>query len=101
MLAREAGHQAVDAFECAGVRRCERCARGDPTGFVRGLDSAIIDEIQRAPQLLLPLKRSVDADRRPGRFLLTGSVNLHALPALSDSLAGRIETIDLLPLAQC
>ena len=76
-------------------------ARGDPTGFVRGLDSAIIDEIQRAPQLLLPLKRSVDADRWPGQCLLTGSVNLHALPALSDSLAGRVETIDLLPLAQC
>ncbi len=76
-------------------------ARSDPTGFLRGLDSVVIDEIQRAPQLLLPIKRSVDADRRPGRFLLTGSANLHALPKLGDSLAGRIETIDLLPLAQC
>ena len=76
-------------------------ARSDPTAFIRGLESAVIDEVQRAPQLLLPIKRSVDTDRRPGRFLLTGSANLHAMPLVGDSLAGRIETIDLLPLAQC
>ncbi len=76
-------------------------ARSDPTAFIRGLDSAVIDEVQRAPQLLLPIKRSVDLDRSSGRFLLTGSANLHALPKVGDSLAGRMETIDLLPLAQC
>lgn len=76
-------------------------ARSDPTAFIRGLDSAVIDEVQRAPQLLLPIKRSVDSDRRPGRFLITGSADVHALPKLGDSLAGRIETIDLLPLARC
>ena len=47
-------------------------ARSDPVGFVRGLDLAIIDEIQRAPELLLAIKMSVDEDYRPGRFLLTG-----------------------------
>jgi uncharacterized protein len=75
-------------------------ARRDPVGFVRGLDRAVIDEIQRAPQVLLAIKRSVDTDQRPGRFLLTGSSNLMALPQVADSLAGRMEIADLLPLSQ-
>jgi hypothetical protein len=75
-------------------------ARADPVGMVRSLDRAIIDEIQRAPQLLLAIKKSIDEDRRPGRFLLTGSANLMALPTAADSLAGRMETITLLPLSQ-
>jgi len=75
-------------------------AREDPVGMIRSLDRAVIDEIQRAPQLLLAIKKSVDEDRRPGRFLLTGSANLMALPAVADSLAGRMETLSLLPLSQ-
>jgi predicted AAA+ superfamily ATPase len=75
-------------------------ARGDPVGFIRGLDRAVIDEVQRAPQLLLAIKRAVDIDSRPGRFLLTGSANLMTLPQVTDSLAGRIEIADLLPLSQ-
>jgi len=75
-------------------------ARNDPVGLIRSLDRAVIDEIQRAPQLLLAIKKSVDEDRRPGRFLLTGSANLMALPTVADSLAGRIETLSLLPLSQ-
>ena len=75
-------------------------AREDPVGMIRSLDRAVIDEIQRAPQLLLAIKKSVDEDRRPGRFLLTGSANLMALPAVADSLAGRMETLTLLPLSQ-
>ena len=75
-------------------------ARADPVGMVRSLDRAIIDEIQRAPQLLLAIKKSIDENRRPGRFLLTGSANLMALPAVADSLAGRMETLTLLPLSQ-
>jgi len=75
-------------------------ARADPVGMVRSLDRAIIDEIQRAPQLLLAIKKSIDEDRRPGRFLLTGSANLMALPTAADSLAGRMETLTLLPLSQ-
>ncbi len=76
-------------------------ARSDPVGFVRGLDRAIIDEVQRAPGLMLALKESVDADRRPGRFLLTGSADLMLLPRVADSLAGRMEVMRLFPLAQC
>lgn len=75
-------------------------ARSDPSGFIRGLDRAIIDEVQRAPDLLLAIKKSVDEDYRPGRFLLTGSANVMTLPKVADSLAGRIETIRLLPLAR-
>jgi predicted AAA+ superfamily ATPase len=44
-------------------------AREDPVGMIRSLDRAVIDEIQRAPELLLAIKKSVDEDRRPGRFL--------------------------------
>ena len=75
-------------------------AREDPVGMIRSLDRAVIDEIQRAPALLLAIKKSVDEDRRPGRFLLTGSANLMALPTVTDSLAGRMETLSLLPLSQ-
>ncbi len=75
-------------------------ALSDPAGFIRGLDRATIDEIQRAPDLLLAIKRSVDEDYRPGRFLLTGSANVLTLPRVADSLAGRMETLRLLPLAR-
>lgn len=75
-------------------------ALADPEGFIRGLKGAIIDEIQRAPALLLAIKKSIDEDYRPGRFLLTGSANVLNMPRISDSLAGRIETINMLPLAR-
>ena len=73
--------------------------QADPLGFVKRLDRAIIDEVQRAPQLLMALKLVIDQDRRPGRFLLTGSANLMALPQLADSLAGRVDILTLLPLS--
>jgi predicted AAA+ superfamily ATPase len=75
-------------------------ARADPVGFVREMDTAIIDEIQRAPALLLAIKKSIDDDYRPGRFLLTGSANVLTLPRIADSLAGRMESLHLLPLAR-
>ena len=73
--------------------------QADPLGFVKRLDRAIIDEVQRAPQLLMALKQVIDQDRRPGRFLLTGSANLMALPQIADSLAGRVDILTLLPLS--
>ena len=75
-------------------------ASADPVGFLRGLDRAVIDEVQRAPGLVLAIKTAVDADPRAGRFLLTGSANLMTLPRVADSLAGRMTIIRLLPLAQ-
>ena len=74
-------------------------ARGDPQGFIRRLDTAVIDEVQRVPELLLAIKLSVDRDRRPGRFLIAGSADVMTLPRVADSLAGRIEVLTLLPLA--
>lgn len=77
-----------------------RAAIDDPVGFVRGLDRAVIDEVQRAPDLLLAIKNVVDDDKSPGKFLLTGSANLMTIPKVADSLAGRMEVIRLFPLSQ-
>jgi uncharacterized protein len=75
-------------------------ARTDPTGFVAALpEKAILDEVQRVPELLRALKLAVDRKRRPGRFILTGSANLLQLPNLGDSLAGRMEVLYLQPLS--
>ena len=74
-------------------------ARADPLGFIRDVDRVVIDEIQRAPGLMLAIKRSVDMDRRPGRFLLTGSANIITAPRMQESMAGRIESVTLLPLS--
>lgn len=74
-------------------------AQSDPAGFVAALpDPVILDEVQRAPELLRTIKLAVDRDRRPGRFVLTGSANLLLLPKLGDSLAGRMEVVQLHPL---
>jgi len=77
-------------------------AQSDPVFFVEQAGSGllVIDEAQRAPGLILPLKASVDRDRRPGRFLLTGSADLLRVKGVGDSLAGRAETIELMPLSQ-
>ena len=76
-------------------------ARRDPSGFVASLPEFVtLDEVQRAPAVLNAIKRSVDRNRRPGRFLLTGSANLLLLPTVTESLAGREEGIYLLPLTE-
>ena len=76
-------------------------ATADPAGFLAGTEGSIaIDEIQRAPELFLSIKADVDRNRRPGRFLLTGSANVLMLPKLSESLAGRMEILRLWPLSQ-
>ena len=77
-----------------------RFANADPNGFMRGIDRAVIDEVQRAPELILAMKQAVDHDPRPGRFLITGSVELFRSTISPDSLAGRVETIELLPFTQ-
>ena len=71
-------------------------ARTDPFGFLSGFDGpVVIDEVQRAPELFLAIKRLVDANRTPGRFLLTGSAHALFLPKLSESLASRMEILTL------
>ena len=75
-------------------------AKADPAGFIAGLSGPVVmDEIQRVPALFLDIKAAVDRDRSPGRFLLTGSANVLLLPALADSLAGRMEILTLCPLS--
>ncbi|MGH7151361.1 MAG: ATP-binding protein [Planctomycetota bacterium] len=76
-------------------------ARADPAGFVDELpERAILDEVQRVPELFPALKMAVELRRTPGRFLLTGSTNVLLVPRLSESLAGRMEIVRLHPLAQ-
>jgi hypothetical protein len=76
-------------------------ARNDPAAFASSdARLLIVDEIQRAPELLLEIKASVDRDRRPGRFVLTGSADVLTLPRVSETLAGRMEVLRLWPLSQ-
>lgn len=75
-------------------------ASSDPAGFIAGLPHHVaLDEVQRAPDLFLAIKAAVDRDRKPGRFLLTGSANVLLLPNIADSLAGRMEVLSLWPLS--
>ena len=77
-------------------------AKNDPVGFVDRLDDKVIlDEVQHVPELFSAIKLAVDRNRKPGRFLLTGSANVLLLPKLADSLAGRMEITNLRPLARC
>jgi predicted AAA+ superfamily ATPase len=77
-------------------------AKSDPMGFIQNLpERVILDEVQQCPELFPAIKLGVDNNRIPGRFLLTGSANILLLPKLSESLAGRMETITLWPLSQC
>ena len=75
-------------------------AQADPGLFVRHEGLLVIDEVQRVPDLFLAIKREVDVDPRPGRFLLTGSARLVGLRDIPDLLPGRSETIELSPLSQ-
>lgn len=76
-------------------------AQKDPLGFLEDLGKhVIIDEVQRTPELFLPMKKLVDEDRKGRRIILTGSANVMMLPKVWDSLAGRIEIHNLWPLSQ-
>ena len=87
------------SFDDDGVRAA---ATADPAGFVADLPERIIlDEVQQAPAVFAAMKLAIDRRRTPGRFLLTGSSQVLLVPALADSLAGRLETLRLHPLAQC
>ncbi|MGH3545259.1 MAG: AAA family ATPase [Mycobacteriales bacterium] len=67
-------------------------ARADPTAFVRNLpEPVVLDEFQRAPDLLSAIKSELNRDRRPGRFVLTGSARHDLVPELADFLTGRVD----------
>jgi predicted AAA+ superfamily ATPase len=99
-LCRKIGEEAGARFFTLDDYATLASARNDPSGFIGNLvGPVVIDEVQKAPELFSAIKLSVDRDRRPGRFLLTGSANVMTLPHLSDSLAGRMEVIPLFPLS--
>ena len=76
-------------------------ARTDPSALINGAAGlTVIDEVQSAPGLFPALKREVDRNPAPGRFLLTGSANVFMLPTAAESLAGRMEVLTLEPLSQ-
>lgn len=100
-LARAVGDTAGYAYISFDDDVLRASAQADPLGFVSDLpDKAVLDEVQRAPELFTALKTAVDRDRRPGRFILTGSANVLLVPKLADSLAGRMEILRLHPFAQ-
>ena len=73
----------------------------DPTGFVAALTRpTIIDEIQRAPDLMLAIKERLDDNQERGQFLLTGSANIMTVPSIRDALPGRIEYVHLWSFSQ-
>lgn len=75
-------------------------ARRDPEVLVGGKEPVTLDEVQRAPDLLKAVKRAIDRDRAPGRFLLTGSANLLLMRQVSETLAGRASYLTLWPMTR-
>ena len=100
-LARLLAEQAQASYVTLDDATVLAAASTDPIGFVRGLGGrAVIDEAQKAPALFPAIKVSVDGQRSPGRYLLTGSANIQFIPKVAESLAGRIEVLTLYPLSQ-
>lgn len=97
-IARDRLGARILTLDDAGTRDA---AKTDPTGFIADHDTpVVIDEIQRAPDLLLAIKARVDRDRRPGQYLLTGSANILTAPTIADALTGRAEYLRLGPFTQ-
>ena len=85
------------SLEAPDVRRF---ATEDPRGFLASLrQGAILDEIQRVPELTAYLQGQVDDDPTPGRFILTGSQQFELMSGVSQSLAGRTAILRLLPFS--
>src|SRR5262245_30620194 len=75
-------------------------ARRDPEALVGGSEPVTFDEVQREPGLLRAVKRAIDRERAPGRFLITGSANLLLMRQVADSLAGRASYLTLWPMTR-
>lgn len=76
-------------------------AINDTDEFVAGFNKPVVlDEVQKVPQLFPAIKKSIDNNRKPGRFILTGSANIFHISKISESLAGRMEIQTLYPLSQ-
>jgi len=91
-LARGHTYRTLDDFATLAA------ARANPESLLEG--AVILDEVQRCPELLIAVKRSVDERRRPGRFILSGSANLALLGHVSETLAGRASYFTLHPMTR-
>jgi uncharacterized protein len=106
--ARQTGKSTLVGERVPGVRRYASlddldvldAARRDPEALVGGSGAVTLDEVQREPGLLAAVKRAIDRDRKPGRFLLTGSANLLLMRQVSESLAGRASYLTLWPMTR-
>jgi uncharacterized protein len=91
-----AGRRYLTLDDLATLEAAER----QPEALLASADAITIDEVQRSPRLLLAVKAAVDRDRRPGRFLLSGSANLALLAGVTESLAGRAIYLTLRPMTR-
>jgi uncharacterized protein len=106
--ARQTGKSTLVAQRMSGARRYATlddldvldAARRDPELLVGGTGPVTLDEVQREPELLGAVKRAIDRNRTPGRFLLTGSANLLLMRQVSESLAGRASYLTLWPMTR-
>jgi predicted AAA+ superfamily ATPase len=106
--ARQTGKSTLAAELVPGQRRFHSLddldqldlAQRDPDALVGGRTPVTIDEVQREPALLRAIKRAIDRDRKPGRFLITGSANLLLMRQVSESLAGRASYLTLWPMTR-
>ncbi len=73
-------------------------AEENPISFLTQAKRITIDEVQKVPSILTAIKRIVDEKRTPGQFIITGSANITMLPKISETLAGRIAFVEMLPL---
>lgn len=92
IVCRDRAYRTLDDFDVLAS------AHANPQPFLESAPVLALDEVQRLPELFLPLKRTVDEDRRRGRFVLTGSANLLLLKRVADSLAGRAVYVTLHPM---
>lgn len=91
------GRRAYHTLDDLDVRAL---AERTPDELVERPGPMVLDEVQRVPDLLLAVKRAVDRERRPGRFVLTGSANLLLMKSVSESLAGRAAYLSLWPMTR-
>jgi predicted AAA+ superfamily ATPase len=99
-LARQVAHRHGAVWHSFDDPQTLSAAQFDPMDFVRSDAMVAIDEVQRYPDILLPIKLRVDETPRPGAFLLTGSAHVMGLRSVPDTLPGRVETIELWPFSQ-
>lgn len=90
----------IDAYVTFDDIALASSAKTDPLAFLKGLKRPVVlDEVQRIPEILRSIKMDVDAERKNGQYLLTGSANIMLLKNISESLAGRVALFELWPLS--